>query len=507
MFSQNLAAKLAESNQSNAQQTFDVIIVGAGTCGSLVARELLEGTENLNVLLLESGSYHNVDYGQYFQNMQAYGGANDYNTTFYDYTFSEKKVSEYHRGKGFGGTTITNGAVWVDPTSDIKRWSQTYELSSWENNLQTKVGKLCELLTPNDSSPRKIDFMNNAKSTLSQFFQANTTPEHGAHYTSTINNQGSRRDVFASLLEDYYNDPRLTIMDHADVQTINFSDANQAESVTIRKDGLDQTFSATQKIILSAGAVGSPLILQRSGITSERAAAKMHEEPRAILPVGENLRVHHNVFVYGKLKQSLPQEHRTNMDLTVFTCGMADFSTQDHIEHEAKYKAQTFIGRDANGNPENLIVGVFPLADNSLGYVRIDESDPNYAIIKTSKSISDTDRDSLIEACRVGDKIMQTLANDELVEYESLFTDETIEAYIQENNYIEPHFLGTCAVNQVVDEYGAVNGTLGLYVCDASILPEQPHGNCLAAAMVASLACCEAMVDDLNNHHAASNAL
>ncbi len=141
MFSFKLAQKINQPSQAE----YDYIIVGAGACGCVVAAKILEQCPGATVAIIEAGGYHEANYGAYIQNMAGYGTQNDYQDQIVDRLFGEDHPGVYHRGLGLGGSTITNGAVWVDTRADIRKLDQhdivRYTPAFSEENCEAFVAK------------------------------------------------------------------------------------------------------------------------------------------------------------------------------------------------------------------------------------------------------------------------------------------------------------------------------------------------------------------------------
>lgn len=338
-------------------------------------------------------------------------------------------------------------------------------------------------------------------------------------------------------------DPSKHVITNALVGNVIFN-GNTAQGVSILQSGRKSNIYARKGVILSAGVINSPKILQLSGIGPENLLKSFGIPVIKNLPVGRNLQDHigtgldfvlfnksvsisaldminpFNVlqyFINGKGPWTtagcevigfLSTKNQTEPDLQfmVLPVGLSSdrgslLRNNVNIKYEVwdKYFSKSF---------GSYVGTILPLVlhPKSRGQVSINSTDPNLPPLIDPKYLSHKDdRETIINGLKLVIKFVNTKAIQNVGGYINknhfpgcenfeIFTDSYFDCYIKHLTLTSYHPVGTCCMglpdskNTVVDTSFKVLGIEKLYVADASVLPTLPSGNINAAiAMMASV--------------------
>ncbi|MEH6517472.1 MAG: choline dehydrogenase [Halioglobus sp.] len=507
---------------------YDYIIVGAGSAGCVLANRLTENGKN-SVLLLETGG---SDRSLFIQMPTAL--SIPMSTQKYAWQFETEPESgldgrQMHcpRGKVLGGSSSINGMVYVrGHAKDFDEWAQQ-GATDWDYAHVLPYFKKAETWAfggdayRGDAGPLNVNNGNNMRNPL---YKAFVRAGVEAGYWATDDCNGAQQEGFGAMhmtvkngfrwsaanayLRPAMKRPNLTVISHALVHKV-LLEGKQASGVRFSRRGKVQEVQATREVILSAGSIGSPHLLELSGIgrreVLEAAGVPVvHELPG----VGENLQDHLEFYFQFRCTKPVSLNGSLNWWNKLFigarwvllrtglgatnhfeSCGFirskANVEWPD-LQYHFLPAAMRYDGREAfDGDGFQVHIGHNkPL---SRGAVHLQSADPTVPPkICFNYLQHEVDREGFRDCVRLTREIMQQPALDEYRGEEiqpgvAVQTDEQIDAFVRSAAESAYHPSCSCKMGtdamSVVDPQTRVHGIDRLRVVDSSIFPSITNGN------------------------------
>ena len=527
---------------------FDYIIIGGGSAGCLLANRLSADPSN-HVLLLEAGQ---KDSYPWIHIPVGYLYCIGNPRTDWMYTTEPEKglngrSQRYPRGKTLGGCSSINGMIYMrGQARDYDNWAKITGDDSWnwQNALEAfkahedhyRLDKGADPLTGSNSrfsdmhghgGEWRIEKQRLRWDVLDSFSDAavemginktedfNSGDNAGVGYFDVNQRSGWRWSTSKAFLRPVQSRPNLTVWTEAQVETLTFlTDANgtlRCSGVVVQHQGQSKVVLAGREVILSAGAVNSPQILQLSGI-GPAALLKSHGIKVVVdAPVGENLQDHLQIravfkvkgtrtlntlanSIFGKAKIGAEYLFKRSGPMSMSPSQLGAFTRSDpsrphaNLEYHVQPLSLEAFGEDLHDFPA-VTISVCNLNPSSRGHVRIGSANfrdapkisPNYLTTEDDRKVA---ADSLRQVRQImGQPAMQSYQPEEFkpgIQHQSDAELAKLAGDIANTIF---HPVGTVKMGQnndataVLDPHLRVKGLAGLRVVDASIMPKITSGN------------------------------
>ncbi|MEO1931828.1 MAG: choline dehydrogenase [Pseudohongiella sp.] len=519
---------------------FDFIIVGAGSSGCVLANRI-SANPAYKVLLVEAGGNDKNILVQ-MPSALSYPMAMDRFNWGY-HSEPEPKLDGRRiscpRGKGLGGTSLINGMVYVRGNPhDFEEW-ENLGAQGWSYRDCLPYFKRAESWVRGGNTYRGGDgplgVCGGNDMRLNPLYRAFINAGVDAGYPETSDYNGEHQEGFGPMhmtvrkgvrestarayLKPIMHRSNLKVITKALVHRVEF-DGARASGISVEIGGAIRTINVKREVILAAGAIASPMLLQRSGVGSDEGLATVGiEQTHRLDGVGENLQDHLEVYFQFHCKQ--PVSLHSKLDFfskaiigarwLLFRSGLG---VSNHFESCAFIRSKSGLkspdiqyhflpaAMRYDGTPSikghGFQVHVGPNKPKSRGRVRIESADPAAPpSILFNYMQDDQDVEAWRQCIRLTREIMQQPAMDsyrgkEIQPGDDVSSDAEIDAWVKENVESAYHPAGTCKMGvaedqfAVVDKNCCVHGLKNLRVVDASIFPTLPNGNINAPVIMAA---------------------
>ena len=527
-------------------ESFDYIIVGAGSAGCVLANRLSENPSK-TVLLIEAGGWDknpwiHIPIG-YFKTM--HNSSTDWcYTTENDPGIGGRRL-QWPRGKVVGGSSSLNGLLYVrGQKQDYDNWAALgnkgwsydevlpYFIKSedQENGASTFHGVGGPLKVSNLRVKRPIAdaFLNAAVQFGIPFNEDfNGSNQEGAGYFQQTAYKGLRWSSSKAFLKPVLKRKNLVVRTRCRVNKLLLKGC-KAVGLNYQNGSKAIDVFCKSEVILSAGAIGSPQILQLSGVGPKKVLNKFGISPVVELDgVGKNLQDHLQIrLIYKTFEKTLNDELNSffkklyvgfqylvtrSGPLSLAASQVAIFTKSSEYEDrpDIQFHMQP-LSADKPGDGVHpfsaFTSSVCQLRPRSRGYVEIVSRDPSvYPLIQPNYLSHEEDRSVAVKAIKIARSICAQSAISskilkEFVPGDKYKSDEDLIAAAMRYSQTIYHPVGTCKMGQdelsVVDERLKVRGIEGLRVVDASIMPLITSGNTNAPTIMIAEKASDMIIED-----------
>ncbi|MEE1865800.1 choline dehydrogenase [Pseudomonas auratipiscis] len=507
---------------------YDYIIIGAGSAGCVLANRLSEDPAT-SVLVLEFGG---SDRSVLIQMPSAF--SLPMNTKKYNWRY--ETVAEPHldgrrlhcpRGKVLGGSSSINGLVYIrGHACDFDEW-ENLGAKNWSYRNCLPYFKRAEHYKfggddyRGGAGPLSTNNGNNMQNPL---YGAWVEAGGEAGYIKTDDCNGYMQEGFGAMhmtvkdgvrwstanayLRPAMTRPNLTVITHAMTRRI-LLEGSRAVGVEYDEGGQTHKVYCNREVLVSSGPIGSPHLLQRSGIGPRDVLKKAGIEVLHHLPgVGENLQDHSEIYIQYACKEPVTLNGKMSL-LGKAMIGLRWLLFKDGLGASNHFEAGGFI-RSSKGlrwpdiqfhflpaamrydgdkpfKGHGFMVLTGPNKPKSRGHVRALSADPyQHPQIRFNYLEREEDREGFRRCVRLTREIiaqpaMDRFRGEELAPGPQVQTDEEIDAFVRANMESTMHPCGSCRMGEddmaVVDSALRVHGLQGLRVIDSSVFPSEPNGN------------------------------
>ena len=515
------------------QRTVDFIIIGAGSAGAALANRLTENGR-FHVLLLEAGgkthplSQVPISFARFINRP----GVNWlYSSEPQDNTGG--RAIPVPRGRMLGGSSAINGMVWVrGQRQDYDHWAQLGN-RGWSyqdvlpifRSMESYAGGADEIrgregplkITNSDESGRLYDsFFAAAESIgIKRTHNYNGLDQDGIAMTQASISRGRRMSTAKCYLDPARERANLTIETDAMVESL-VLEGRRCTGVRYLSRGAKREVRAAREVIVSAGSIASPQLLELSGIGQGQRLKGLGIEVRHDLPgVGENLRDHWAPRMKWRVGRHDVTFNERARGLGALWHGLlymtarkgflshpasplrAFFKTREGLDSpDAMFTMQPFLSTPnvKLAKEPGMTIITHQLRPESKGSVHISAPDPRkHPAIRFNFLAERADRDCVLASMRIVRRLVAApalawLEAEEFAPGARVNSDEELLDFVTRTAETTYHPVGTCRMGSdplaVVDDQLRVHGIAGLRVADASIMPTLTSGNTNAPSIM-----------------------
>jgi len=516
----------------------DYVIIGAGSSGCVLATKLAKTLKHDHVIVLEAGGSNDFSFVRDFTE-SLYMPPDEIPKIDWNYVSERQKGLNNRelpvsRAKMLGGCSSHNQCLYVRGSSHDyqywpKNWSYDNILSNFKNIETVVDDDLKDNKFRGSEGPLRVSHFHSRKNKLSsEFHQAcvdsgytaitdYNRPFEQSQICSYMqfnvglgSNKNHRQDAYTTFLKQVENQSNVEIITQAQVSRILFKHDGRSHKIDPTVSGVEYyrhgkryVIDVKEEVIVSGGAIGSPQILQLSGIGDAKHLESLGIPVVKDLPaVGKALQDHLITLVLHKMNAPLHSEHGNLVDVNMFVKNPSDQTNYLQMYNIMFPRPIPAFHVEAHTFGVESIL----LTPESQGYVKIrsnkhtDDPAINFNFLDKKR-----DLEIIVEGIRRIRKIMDKMGHVavEVAPGRDKQTFEELAEYIRNIAFPIFHPAGTCKMTEsfskqlsVVDSECRVWGVNKLRVADASIMPKIVSGNTNASSLMIGDKCAEMIIQD-----------
>ncbi|MEI7612713.1 MAG: choline dehydrogenase [Betaproteobacteria bacterium] len=526
---------------------FDFIVVGAGSAGCVLANRLSE-SGRFSVLLLEAGPADNnpwihlpIGYGKTMFHPVLNWGFH----TEPEPTMNQRKIY-WPCGRCLGGSSSINGLIYIrGQAEDYDSWAAEGNPGwAWNDLLpyfiRSEKNSRGASTLHGDDGPLRVSNIGEKHELMEAIIAGaqslgvrynddfNGHQQEGVGYFQLTTDKGFRCSTATAYLKPARRRKNIKVITSAQATRVLFS-GSRASGITYLHQGKEQTALASREVILTAGALQSPKLLELSGVGDASRLASLGITVHQHLPgVGENLQDHLQLRSIYRVNKPIT----TNDDLRTLAGkariglkwlfqrsgplaiginqgGLFTRALPESERPDVQFHFGTLSADHAGAKPHDwsgCTFSVCQLRPESRGEIHIRSTDPLAAPAIHPRYLSaDLDRRTAVAGLRLSRQLsqswpLQPYIGDEYRPGQSQTSDEELLEFARNYGATIFHPAGTCRMGSdkeaVVDHRLKVHGLSGLRVADASIMPSLVSGNTNAPTIMIAEKAADLILED-----------